>query len=82
MGQIFTYALVGDPNAKLNQIKAAAAARGLFFNGDLHSGQFSGMGISGSYSISGSSITVTVDLKPFFVSWAYIDTQLRGFIEV
>ena len=81
MGQIFTYALIGDPKAKLDRIRAAAAARGVFFNGDLHSGQFSGMGISGSYSISGSSITVTVNSKPFFVSWAYIDSQLRGFIE-
>ena len=81
MGQTFTYALVGNLNAKLNQIKAAAAARGVQFSGDLHSGQFSGMGISGSYGISHSMITVTVESKPFLVSWAYIDAQLRGFIE-
>jgi hypothetical protein len=81
MAQTFEYSLAGDPALKLTQIKAAAATKGVFFSGDLRSGQFSGVGISGSYSISGSTITVTVNSKPVFVSWAYIDAQLRGFIE-
>ena len=81
MAQTFEYSLAGDPALKLAQIKAAAVTKGVFFRGDLHFGQFSGMGISGSYSIGGSTITVTVNSKPFFVSWAYIDAQLRGFIE-
>ena len=39
------------------------------------------MGLLGTYSISGSTITVMVDTKPLFVSWDYIDAQLRRFIE-
>lgn len=81
MGQVFTYTLVGDPAMKLEQIRAAAAAKQVTFTGDLRGGQFSGMGISGTYSISGSTITVYVATKPFIVTWAYIDSQLRAFIE-
>jgi hypothetical protein len=53
----------------------------VFFSGDFRGEQFSGMGISGSYRINGATITVVVVTKPFFVSWEYIDAQLRGFIE-
>lgn len=81
MERTFTYALVGDLSAKLAQIKAAAAARGVYFSGNPYSGHFSGMGISGFHSISGLMTTVMVDSKHFFVSWAYIDAQSRGFVE-
>jgi hypothetical protein len=81
MGLTFTYTLAGDPSTRLNQINAAAAARGIYFRGNLNSGRFSGMGLLGTYSISGSTITVMVDTKPLFVSWDYIDAQLRRFIE-
>ena len=81
MGQAFTYTLVGDPSRKLAEIKASAAAKGVFFDGDLRGGRFSGMGLNGTYSISGTTITVYVNSKPFFVTWAYIDSQLRAFIE-
>ena len=81
MGQTFSYTLTGDQVTKLEQIKAAAAAKGVIFTGDLCGGQFSGMGLTGTYSISGSRITVVIKAKPFFVSWPYIDAQLRSFIE-
>ncbi len=81
MGQTFTYILVGDIGGKFEQIKAAASAKGVHFRGDLRGGQFSGVGLSGTYSIGGSIITVYVATKPFIVSWAYIDSQLRAFIE-
>jgi len=81
MAQTFEYTLVGDPARKLEQIKAAAAAKGIIFVGDIGGGRFSGRGLTGTYSISGSRIAVTITAKPFIVSWAYIDTQLRAFIE-
>jgi len=81
MAQTFEYTLAGDPARKLEQVKAAAAAKGVRFSGDLNGGHFSGMGLSGTYRIGGSTITVSVATKPFFVSWAYIDAQLHGFVE-
>jgi hypothetical protein len=72
---------MGDPARKLDQIKAAATAKGVIFVGDLGGGRFSGKGLTGTYSISGSRITVLITAKPIFVSWAYIDSQLRSFIE-
>ena len=80
MEQVFVYQLVGDRAQKLDQIKAVAAEKGVFFNGDLNGGQFSGRGLIGTYSISGSTITVVITTKPFIVSSAYIDSQLRAFI--
>lgn len=81
MGQDFAFNLVGDLSTKLSQIKAAAASKGVLFIGDLSWGQFSGMSLSGTYSVSGSTIMISVATKPFFVSWAYIESQLRSFIE-
>jgi len=81
MGQNFTFDLTGNLSAKLSQIKAAAAAKSVHFSGDLSRGQFSGMGLSGTYSVSGSTIIISVETKPFFVSWEYIESQLRTFVE-
>ena len=81
MAQTFEYTLAGDPARKLEQVKAAAAAKGVIFSGDLNGGQFSGGGLTGTYRVNGSTITVAIITKPFIASWAYIDSQLRGFIE-
>lgn len=81
MAQTFEYSLAGDPARKLEQIKVAAAAKGVIFSGDLNGGQFSGRGLSGTYNVSESTISVSVATKPFFISWEYIEAQLRGFIE-
>ena len=81
MAQTFEYTLEGNPARKLEQVRAAAAAKGVIFNGDLKGEQFSDMGLCGTYSISGSTIGVSVATKPFFISWEYIEAQLRGFIE-
>ena len=81
MAQTFVYTLMGDPARKLEHIKVAAAAKGVIFVGDLRGGRFSGMGLTGTYSISGSRITAVITAKPFFLSWDSIDAQLRGFIE-
>ena len=87
MAMKFTFVLKGDPAIKLEQIKAAAAKRGVFFSGDLKSGRFKGgvsalgLGISGTYRIVGNKITVTVNEKPSIYSWADIGSRLRGFVE-
>jgi len=79
--QTFEYTLSGNPAWKLEQVKAAAGAKGIIFCGDLNGGRFSGRGLIGTYSINGSRITVSITTKPLIASWAYIDSQLRSFIE-
>jgi len=36
--------------------------------------------MTGSYEISGHVAIVTITEKPFIVSWATIEEQLRGFL--
>ena len=81
MTQTFKYTLSGDPAWKLEQVKAAAGAKGIIFSGDLNGGRFSGRGLNGTYRIDGSRITVSITTKPLIATWAYIDSQLRSFIE-
>lgn len=81
MTQTYEYTLVGGPARKLERIKAAAAAKGVIFSGDLNGGQFSGRGLTGTYRVNGTTITVAIITKPLIASWAYIDSQLRSFIE-
>lgn len=87
MAKRFTFALRGDPAEKLEEIKIAAARSRVTFGGDLRSGWFHGgfpllgQAISGTYTIVGKSITVTVDEKPSLMSWEEVESRLRGFIE-
>ena len=83
----FTFVIKGDPSQKLNRIRMLAAQKGVAFRGDLKSGSFSGglsllgMGIRGSYAISGNRITVNVIEKPNSYSWNRVESELRGFVE-
>jgi hypothetical protein len=84
-GKKFVFDLIGDPNEKLQQVKRAAARRGITFQGDNVEGRFSSTTLvgrlAGYYRISGGKITVTVNDKPVFISWQMIEGQLRQFLE-
>jgi len=85
----YTFTMHGDPSQKLERIKTLAAQKGVTFNGNLKSGTFYGgirifginKRISGSYTISGNRITVSVTEKPDSYTWDKIESELRGFIE-
>lgn len=79
MPATFRIEVSGDLESKLEIAKGKARAQGVAFHGDTRSGSFSGS-ISGTYSISGGVATVTITKKPFIVSWAYVDRQLREFL--
>lgn len=36
--------------------------------------------ITGTYSISAGTATVTITNNPFIVSWEYVESQLRAFL--
>jgi len=79
VGQTFRIPVRGDLEVKLRYARQQAATRGVTMTGDTRSGHFSGL-ISGSYEISGGVAIVTITEKPFVVSWATIEQQLRGFL--
>jgi hypothetical protein len=86
MAKKFRFLLKGDPAAKLEEIKVAAARSRVTFGGNLEAGWFYGElpifgRISGTYKITGNSITVIVDEKPSLLSWDEVKSRLRGFIE-
>ena len=72
--------LGGDPNLKLNQLKRAAAQRGINFQGTVDRGKFSGMGLNGHYRREGKFIFVTIIKTPLFVSEDTIINQIKDFL--
>ncbi len=74
----------GDKAARLRQVKALAARRGFTFVGNTQKGEFSGdtlLGkVSGTYSISGETITVTITQRPSFLSVGRIKNEFEKFL--
>ncbi len=79
MSRTFEISVRGDLADKLEIARRKAREQGVILQGDTRSGGFSGS-ISGTYSISGGIATVTITKKPIFVSWEYVESQLRGFL--
>jgi hypothetical protein len=80
MAQTYTFQMSGDPEAKFRQVQQLASAKGVTLNGDSTMASFSGL-VTGSYSRSGHTVTVTITDKPFYASWSRIESMLREFIE-
>ena len=80
MAQTYTFQMPGDPEEKFRQVQQLARAKGVTLEGDSTQAMFSGL-VTGSYSRSGSTVTVTITDKPFIVSWSRVESMLRGFLE-
>ena len=90
MARTFEFDLKGDPKAKLEVIKAAAAEKGVIFRGDTKKGTFykdvnlvltSMRVLEGSYSINDERIRITVkDLPPTY-TWERVKSELQQFVE-
>ena len=78
MGRTFKFPFKGDKKALLAEVRRRAAEQGVTFEGDESSGQFSGL-ISGTYMVSGEVVTLTIEEKPFFVSWETIESRIQQF---
>jgi len=87
MAKKFTFVVRGDPEVKLEQVKSRAADSGIFFTGDLSGGTFLGdmsvlgLGIKGTYKMSGNNMVVNVTKKPSIYPWDLVEARLRGFVE-
>jgi hypothetical protein len=80
MAQTYTFQIHGDPEVKFRQVQQLAAAKGVTLSGDSTMANFSGL-VTGSYSRSGSIVTVTITNKPFYAPWSTIESMLRDFLE-
>ncbi len=78
--QTYVFQMSGNPEEKFRQVQRLARAKGVTLTGNSTRANFSGL-VSGSYSRSGSIVTVTIASKPFIVSWATIESMLRDFLE-
>ena len=77
MAKTFTFELTAAPEALFAKAVDAAAKYGVTFRGDTDAGTFDGHGVEGHYTADGCVITVTIERKPFFASWAVVESRLR-----
>lgn len=75
----FKISVNGDLNSILNHVKQEASQKGIAFSGDTSGGSFSGMGIVGTYSVSGNQVTVNISQKPLIAPCSYIESELRKY---
>jgi hypothetical protein len=78
--QTYSFTISGDPEEKFKEVQRLAKAKGVVLKGNSTSAVFSGL-VSGSYSRSGNSVTVTITKKPLVVSWLKVESMLRDFLE-
>lgn len=49
------------------------------FSGNEKTGSFNGHGVVGSYECDGETIAIVLTSKPFMVSWAYVEKEIREY---
>ena len=80
MTRKFRVNVSGNKQDILSQIKKAGRKQGVTVTGTTEKGKFSGL-ISGSYTVSGNIVTVSITKKPFIISWDEVEKRLRAGLE-
>jgi uncharacterized membrane protein len=80
MAQTYTFQLRGDPEEKFRQVQELARARGVTLSGDSTAATFSGR-VKGSYTRSGSTVTVILTDKFLLLSWATVESTIKDWLE-
>ena len=75
----FTISFSGPTDEILTKARYAVMRSGGSFSGNASSGDFEGNGVEGEYEVDGKEITITINKKPFFASWARIESAIQGF---
>lgn len=81
----FDVVVPGDPSTLFDRVKAKVESQGGTVTGDASSGTISGHvplfgDFQGSYTVSGSTVTITVTKKPFLVSCSVIESGAGTFL--
>jgi hypothetical protein len=63
----------------INKINNAATKHGIDFEGNEHSGNFSGKGVNGSYKTLGQQMIITIDKKPAIIPWTVVEEMIVSF---
>jgi hypothetical protein len=79
MQMTFSISFEGDPAQLVKRARETATQNHVQFDGDEHSGNFSGDGVAGTYAVSGQTVTLTINRKPFYVTMAMIQDHLGKF---
>jgi len=79
MATTFSISFEGDPVQLVKRAKQIAAQNHVQFDGDEHSGNFSGDGVAGTYTVQEHTVTVTINRKPFYITMAMIQSHVQQF---
>lgn len=77
----FSLPFSGDPETLLNKVKSAIEKQGGSFDGDATSGNFSVKvmsTISGTYNVSGNTLSISINSKPIFISCNQIESFMKS----
>ena len=80
MTRTFNVSVFGNKETILNRIKETGRKQGVTVKGTTSQGNFSGL-ISGSYSVSGNTVTISITRKPLIISWDEVERRLRNGLE-
>jgi len=64
------------------KIKLEMTTGGGLFEGDEMSGNFSGGGVIGSYTVLGTTVNITISKKPFIVPVSLIEGKIKSYFGV
>jgi hypothetical protein len=79
MATSFTISFKGDAVELVKRAKQVAAQNHVQFDGDEHSGNFSGDGVAGTYAVQDHTVSITINRKPFYVTMAMIQDHMQQF---
>ncbi len=81
MSHNFTINLTGSVTEALDKARHTITGSGGELTGDTSSGTFVGSGVFGSYQITGSTVTITINKKPFIAPMSLIESKVREFFK-
>jgi uncharacterized protein (DUF697 family) len=81
MSRVIEVPFSGDANAVVSKARGAAERHGAVFEGDHVAGKFSGNGITGHYRFTETVVIVTIESKPDFAPWPFVEKAIRSFFE-
>lgn len=70
-----------NPDKILEDVKRKVSARGGNLSGNLQSGIFSVIGISGDYKIVDKSLEITIKSKPFLIPDSFIEHEIHKYFK-
>lgn len=68
-----------DPEKLYQTIKLQFLENGMEFDGNEHSGKFSGSGVKGDYTIDDKILTIRILQKPMFLPIGVLESKIKDY---